>query len=206
MKDIFTFALTVFTGLIAMMNPIVNIPAFLGIAGHYNKEEKYILVKKATIVAFIILIGFLLLGKFIFSVFDITIPAFKITGGLLIFKIGFDMLQSKPSPVEKTNVVQEKQPFDDSIAVSPLAIPLLSGPGAIVTTMDFVSDTSYIHMLVVVIVVSLVVFINYLALRSGDIIVQKLGHNVIDVLGKLMGLILAIMGTGMIIAGIDLLK
>lgn len=201
MNDIYTFALTVFTGLIAMMNPIANIPAFLGLVGGYPPEKQSAIAKKACIVAFFILVGFVLLGKFIFSVFGITIPAFKITGGLLIFKIGFDMLQSKSSSMKNTGT-----PTTDAsdIAISPLAIPLLAGPGTIVTAMDYVSNTTPMHLIIVVVVSLIVIIINYISLRSGDFIVAKLGSQVISVLDKIMGLILAIMGTGMIITGLKL--
>ncbi|WKS95618.1 MarC family protein [Riemerella columbina] len=202
MNDILTFSLSVFTGLIAMMNPIANIPAFLGLVGNYPADKQAAIAKKACIVAFVILVGFVLLGKFIFSIFGITIPAFKITGGLLIFKIGFDMLQSKSSNIKNTG--DTPPVVDSNIAISPLAIPLLAGPGTIVTAMDFVSNTTFTHLIVVAVVSLVVIIINYFSLRSGDFIVAKLGHNVISVLDKIMGLILAIMGTGMVIAGIKL--
>lgn len=202
-QHLLTFALTVFTGLIAMINPVANIPAFLGLVGDNNNLKQKALAQKACITAFIILASFVILGKFIFLVFGLTVPAFKITGGILIFKIGFDMLQSKALATKKT---VGEVPEDDSVAICPLAIPLLAGPGAIVTSMDFVSDTGLPHFIIVVLIVGLVIYINYLAFRSGELIVRKLGHNVINVLNKLMGLILAIMGTGMVIAGFQMLK
>lgn len=202
MNDLITFSLSVFTGLIAMMNPIANIPAFLGLVGGYHSDKQKVIAKRACIVAFLILIGFVLLGKFVFSIFGITIPAFKITGGILIFKIGFDMLQSKTSSIKKTGAVP--MDLNEDIAISPLAIPLLAGPGTIVTAMDFVSNTTFTHMAIVLVVSLVVVMINFLSLRSGNYIVAKLGHNVISVLDKIMGLILAIMGTGMIIIGLKM--
>ncbi|WP_092735842.1 MarC family protein [Riemerella columbipharyngis] len=201
-NQLFAFSLTVFTGLIAMLNPLTSIPAFTGVLSGYTAEQKRYIIKKACIVALVIIIAFVLLGKFIFSIFGITIPAFKITGGILIFKIGFDMLQSRTAGTKKMPADIE---LDDSIAISPLAIPLLSGPGTIVTTMDFISNTGYIHLFIVTVIVTFVLYINYLALKYGDFILSKLGRNVISVLDKLMGLILAIMGTGMVIAGIKLL-
>lgn len=120
----------------------------------------------------------------------------------MVFKIGFDMLQSKPSGIKNNGNVEVDI---NSITISPLAIPLLAGPGAIVTAMDYVSNTSILHLILVVITSAVVIFINYLALRSGNLIVKKLGNNVISVLDKLMGLILAIIGTGMVISGIKLI-
>lgn len=203
MDSLFTFALTVFTGLIAMINPIANIPVFLGLVGDNSKEKQKALASKACVTAFVILASFIMLGKFIFIVFGLTVPAFKITGGILIFKIGFDMLQSKSLGTKSTVA---EIPDDDSVAICPLAIPLLAGPGAIVSAMDFVSNTGVPHLIIVVCMVGVVIYVNYVAFRSGELILKKLGRNVINVLNKLMGLILAIMGTGIVIAGVQLIK
>ncbi len=138
--------------------------------------------------------------KFIFELFGITIPAFKITGGILLFYVGFEMLMSKRS---KINDQEEEEP-DDDIAISPLAIPILAGPGTIVTAMNFVTDGDYIHIGIIVVVFGLITFLTYLAFIHSNIIVRKLGNNIIKVVGKLMGLIIAIIGTDMAIDGIKI--
>jgi len=199
-ENLLTYALTVFTGFFAIMNPIANTPIFLGLVGDMNKSEKRRIAKRATITAFLIVVAFVLLGKFIFEMFGITIPAFKITGGILIFYVGFEMLQSKKSKVHH----QEEIEPDDGIAVSPLAIPILAGPGTIVTAMSNVTDGGFIHIGIVIVMFALMIGLTYLAFSLSDLIVKKLGNNLITVIGKIMGLILAIMGTGMAIDGIKL--
>lgn len=97
---------------------------FVSLTQGLNKEVKNNINKRSNIIAFIIVTVFVLLGKFIFELFNISIPAFKITGGILIFFIGFEMLQSKPSTVKRIKNVD----IDEDIAVSPLAIPILAGP------------------------------------------------------------------------------
>ncbi len=203
MTGLLTFSLTVFTGLIAIMNPVANIPIFLGLVENKTEEEKKSIAKKACIVAFLILVAFTVFGKSIFSLFDITIPAFKITGGILIFYIGFEMLQSKPSSI-KNNGNADKD--DTSLAVSPLAVPILAGPGTIVTAMNFVANTSIFHMFIVILVSLVVISLNFLAFRSSEFIVTKLGNNIIIVLKKIMGLIIAIIGTDMVINGIKIIS
>jgi len=199
-ENLLTFALTVFTGFFAIMNPIANTPIFLGLVGDMNKAEKKRIAKKASITAFIIVLAFIVLGKFIFDMFGITIPAFKITGGILIFYVGFEMLQAKKSQLHH----QEHIETDDGIAVSPLAIPILAGPGTIVTAMSNVTDASLIQIGIVIFIFALMIALTYLAFRMSDLIVKKIGNNLITVIGKIMGLILAIMGTGMTIDGIKL--
>ncbi len=200
MNGLFAFALTVFTGFFAIMNPIANVPIFLGLTEDARNAEKKKLARSSTLIAFIIVALFVVLGKFIFELFGITIPAFKITGGILIFYVGFEMLQSKKSSIKHiSNPV-----IDESIAVSPLAIPILAGPGTIVTAMNFVTDSGYIKMIIVLGIFAMMCYLTYLAFSLSGKIIEKLGENIITVLGKVMGLIIAIIGTDMIIDGIKL--
>lgn len=201
MNEIMTFALSVFTGFFAIMNPISNMPIFLSLTDGADKETKQRINLKAVIVAFIIVSVFVLLGNYIFDLFGITIPAFKITGGILIFFVGFQMLQSKKSNIKRLKTVN----YDENIAISPLAIPILAGPGTIVTATNFVANTtSYVNIAVIIVVFALMCLLNYIAFSLSDVIAKKIGDNVISVIGKLMGLIIAIIGTSMIISGLKL--
>lgn len=200
MTDWFTYSLTVFTGFFAVMNPIANTPIFLGLVEGESETERRKIAKTASVTAFLIVTSFVILGKYIFQLFGITIPAFKITGGILIFYIGFEMLMSKKSKVHDP----ENREEDSGIAISPLAIPILAGPGTIVTAMNFVTNASYLHIAVVVVLFSLMILLTYLAFIMSDKIVEKVGQNLIAVIGKIMGLILAIIGAGMVVEGIKL--
>jgi len=165
-----------------------------------DKKSKKQIARTAAITAFIIVVAFTLLGKYIFELFGITIPAFKITGGILIFYVGFEMLMSKKSTIHNNENHEDKS----SLAISPLAIPILAGPGTIVTAMNYTTNATYAHVSIVVLIFGLMIFLTYLAFALSDAIVEKLGKNLISVIGKLMGLILAIIGTGMITEGIKL--
>ena len=100
MDNLITFTITVFSGFFAIMNPISNMPIFLSLTEGADEKTKQNINKRAVLIAFVIVTVFVLLGKFIFQLFGITIPAFKITGGILIFFVGFEMLQSKKSNVK----------------------------------------------------------------------------------------------------------
>ena len=200
MDSLLTFSITVFTGFFAIMNPIANVPIFLSLVEDADIDSKKRIARKSTITAFLIVFIFVLLGKFIFDLFGITIPAFKITGGLLIFYVGFEMLQSK-----KSSVKHLKNPnIGENIAVSPLAIPILAGPGTIVTAMNFVTHSDTVHIAIVIAVFALMCFLTYIFFRFSDSIIKRIGDNVISVVGKVMGLIIAIIGTSMVIEGIKL--
>ena len=199
MESLITYGLTVFMGFFAIMNPIANTPIFLGLAEGENKKDVKKIAKTASITAFIIVVAFIFAGKYIFDLFGITITAFKITGGILIFYVGFEMLMSQKSKIHHTNSENK-----NSIAISPLAIPILAGPGTIVTAMNYVTNASFTHVGIVISIFALMILLTYFAFSVGDLIVKKIGSNLISVIGKLMGLILAIIGTGMAIEGIKL--
>lgn len=200
MDNLITFSITVFTGFFAITNPISNMTVFLSLTQGEDRKTKQDINKRANIIAFIIVTVFILLGKFIFELFNISIPAFKITGGILIFFIGFEMLQSKKSNVKNLKNVDE----DENIAVSPLAIPILAGPGTIVTAMNFVSNASPLNIFLVIAIFGFMSLLTYITFSLSNVIVKIVGNNVISVIGKIMGLIIAIIGTGMVIQGIKI--
>lgn len=200
MTDYFTYFLTVFTGFFAIMNPIANTPIFLGLVEGKDESTQKKIAKTSTFTAFVIVTSFVILGKYIFEIFGITIPAFKITGGILIFFVGFEMLMSQKSKLHKT----DNKDTNTDIAISPLAIPILAGPGTIVTAMNYVTNADYIHIGIVISTFAFIILLTYIAFLFGNRIVEKVGQNLIAVIGKIMGLILAIIGTDMLIEGIKL--
>ncbi len=200
MSNDLSFVITVFAGFFAIMNPIGGIPVFMSLTDGADKEKRIKIAYKAVLVAFLIGLSFILFGSYLFHFFGITIPAFKITGGALLFYSGFEMLQSKKSGVKHL----ANPNIDENIAVSPLAIPLLAGPGTIVTGMNFVSKADYLHIIIVIIIFGIICYLNFIAFKLSDFISKKLGDNIITVFGKIMGLIIAIIGTNMVIGGVKL--
>ena len=174
------FAITVFIGFFAIMNPIANTPVFLGLMEGQPKQAKSKSARTATATAFFIVAAFVVGGKYIFELFGITIPAFKLTGGILIFFVGFEMLQSKKSSIHHQN-----EEIDEGLAISPLAIPILAGPGTIVTAMNYVTNANFIHVGIVLGIFAIMIFLTYLAFVGSDYIVKLIGKNLITVIGKL---------------------
>jgi multiple antibiotic resistance protein len=194
-----TFSLTVFTGIFAIMNPIANIPIFIALVEGRDKKSQRAIAKTATITAFLIVVFFVILGKYIFEIFDITIPSFKLAGGILIFFVGFGMLQSKK---QEKKVVERAA--GDEMAISPLAIPILAGPGTIVTAMNYSAEANYLQLGMIIAIFALITYLTFVAFSLSDTIVKRMGNSLIKVIGKIMGLILAIIGTGMAVEGVKL--
>lgn len=200
MENLGVFAIAVFTGLIALNNPAGNIPVFLGLTRQANRAKKREISKKATFTAFIIVSGFVILGKYVFDLFGITIPAFKITGGILIFFVGFEMIRAQQSSIDN----QAEVNFNEGISTSPLAIPILAGPGTIVTAMNFTTNANYLQLAIIIAMFGVVMWLNHLSFLSSEYLVKYIGENKIVVIEKIMGLIIAIIGTNMLIQGIHL--
>jgi multiple antibiotic resistance protein len=200
MEDIWAYSLTVFMAFFAIMNPIANIPIFVKLTEGQNEKKKREIAKTACLVAFLIVLSFILIGQYIFQIFGLTIPAFKVFGGILIFVIGFNMLQSK-----KTNVhLDDNTAFDDGLAISPLAIPILAGPGTIVTAMNFVVKASLLNLGITIFIFALIVFKTYYAFIYSVYIVRFVGDKRFVIVGKIMGLIIGVLGANMLIQGIKL--
>ncbi|MDT0686919.1 MarC family protein [Autumnicola psychrophila] len=200
MESIWLYAIGAFTAFFAINNPVGNIPIFLSLTKQADGARKKVISKKATFTAFVIIAGFVLLGKYIFDLFGLTIPAFKITGGILVFFVGFEMIRAQQSSIDNQTEID----FNEGISISPLAIPILAGPGTIVTVLNYTTTASYLDMVIIVAMFGLIMFLNHLAFLSSDYLVRYIGQNKIVVIEKIMGLIIAIIGTNMLIEGVHL--
>ncbi len=197
MNDLYTQAITVFLGFFAIMNPIANTAAFAGLAGDKPKAEQIKIAAKALIITFIVILSFALLGKAIFHLFGITISALRITGGILVFIVGYHMLNGHGSKLHSADNNDEVD-----IAVSPLAVPLLAGPGTIATAMNYSSSGGLTGILLTMFVFAVLCIITFLCFIFSSRILSVIGKSGLSIVTRLMGLILAVIGMQMLIVGI----
>ncbi len=210
MHELILFAGTVFMGMFAIMNPIANTPIFIGLTQSNTSAERRKIAFQSVFYAFIIVSVFCVAGHFIFKLFGITLPAFQITGGILLFFVGYSLIQGKKSPVHhfpesaKPEIQEMHEKNETNIAISPLAIPILAGPGTIATAMNFigVSSNDLVHILIVVISFAALCLLTFILFVSGEKFIHFLGRGVISVITRIMGLILSVIATQMVIAGI----
>jgi multiple antibiotic resistance protein len=197
-------ALTVFMGFFAIMNPIANTPIFLGLTAESPANVKKRVAMKALLTAFVLVVIFALLGKVIFRLFGITLPAFRIMGGILVALIGYQMLHGKQSAVHQLDGRDQQLSLEAAldIAVTPLAIPILAGPGTIATAMNYASTTGNGELIITIAAFALLCLITYAFFIYGDRLVRYLGPAGISVITRIMGLILAVIGVQMLIAGV----
>jgi multiple antibiotic resistance protein len=196
---------TVLVAFLAIMNPIANAPTFIGLTAELDKGIRRRLAFRSVLIAFVIIAVFTLGGRTIFSLFGITLPAFRIAGGILVGLVGYHMLQGAESSVHTTTAEDNTKSQDAvlGIAVSPLAIPVLAGPGTIATAMSFAAESTVPEVIRVLSAFGVVCLITWGAFISGEALQRVLGQNMINVVTRLMGLILAVVGVQMLIAGIE---
>ena len=199
--DIAGHALSVFMGFFAIMNPVANTPVFLGLTADDTPAVRQRVAAKALLTTFALIVVFCLLGKMIFSLFGITLPAFRVTGGVLVALIGYQMLHGEQSSVHQPTVADQENSADAalSIAVTPLAIPILGGPGTIATAMNYASTGDVMEMIITISAFAMLCLITYGFFIFGQRLVGFLGSGGLNVITRLMGLILAVIGVQMLI-------
>jgi multiple antibiotic resistance protein len=204
MENMLIHSVTVFMGFFAIMNPIANVPIFLGLTSGDDKQTTATVALRSLTLAFIIVTLFSVAGKVIFGLFGLTLPAFQITGGLIVFLIGFHMLQGGHSSVQHPSE-EDKQKSREaalSVAVSPLAMPILAGPGTIATAMNFSAGGGFMEMVVTIIMFAVLCAVTYILFIFGEKFVTYIGASALGVVTRMMGLILAVIGTQMVIEGL----
>ncbi len=196
------FLLQSTVSLMAIMNPIGNTPIFLSLVEGFPEEEKIRIARTATLWAFFIVTVFTLGGNFIFRLFGITLPAFRIAGGILLFMIAYHLVRAKRShqhhPTE-----EETEESPEDIAVTPLATPILAGPGTITTALSLVGrKTDPLKILTVIGIFALVCLTTYFCFVYGENLMKRLRPYWIGVMTRLMGLILSVVAVQMVIEGL----
>ena len=196
------FISIVFTGLFSIINPIGNAPIFISLTDGFSKNQQKAVALKAVLVGFCILVVFVLFGYTLFNIFGISIQAFRITGGLLVLKVGFDMITITPKV--KTLAEINEGNNDMGIAVSPLAMPILIGPGTLSTAINFVGMHRKIESIAIVLLSSAVILaISYFVFISSSTLVKKIGNEALNAITKIMGLLIASIGIQMIITSAE---
>ena len=201
MEDLLPFALLCFTSFFTLTNPLGTMPVFLTMTNGMNDHERKAIVRRATIVSFITLMVFTFSGQFLFKFFGISSNGFRIAGGFIIFKIGFDMLHARYSNAKLKE--EEVKTYADDISITPLAIPMLCGPGAIANAIMLMDDASTFTLKGTLIgIIALVYFITFLILQASTRLVRILGETGNNVMMRLMGLILMVIAVECFVSGL----
>ena len=195
------FAFICLTSFFTLANPLGTMPVFLSMTKDLDNAQRADILKRATLISFVILIAFTVCGQVLFTLFGISTNGFRIAAGFIIMKIGFDMLQAKYSHVKLSD--NELKVYAKDIAITPLAIPMLCGPGAIANGIMLMDDADTLTLKGILIgSIAAIYLLTYLILRASTRLLKVLGDTGTKVMMSLMGLILMVISVECFVSGV----
>ena len=201
MSETITFGLLCFTSFFTLINPLGTMPIFMTMTADLTVKDRNIIARKASLVSLFTIIAFALSGQLLFNFFGISVNSFRIVGGVIFFMMGMDMLQARLGQVKIKD--SEVKSYVNDISITPLAIPMICGPGAITNSIVLMEDATTISKKIVLFAAILItMFITYLILFSSSKIIKILGQTGNNVMMRLMGLIVMVIAVEFFFSGL----
>ena len=198
------FLLLAFTSLFFIVDPIASIPTFLALTSDAELHQRRHMAKRAAWTCFLVLSGFALGGTLIFKMFGITLPAFRIAGGLIMILIGLDMVQARRSQTKETASETQQAMEKEDVGIIPLGVPMLAGPGSISTVMAVMSQSAnWGHGILIIVAIALTSVLAYWTLAAADRVGRRMGDTGIRILTRFMGLLLMAIAVEFILSGLS---
>jgi len=199
----FRFSLLAISSIFFLVDPFAAIPSFLAITDGADQARRTRMARKGAITCFVVLATFALVGKYIFTMFGITLPAFEVAGGLILLLIGLDMLEAKRSPTQEASGDTEEASHKEDAGIVPLGIPMLAGPGAISSVMVLAGQvTTPWQMVAILGCIAFTAFISYWVLAGASKVRQFMGETGIRILVRIMGLLLVALAMQFFVNGL----
>lgn len=204
MAEALAFSLSTLTTLFFVVDPMAAAPIYLSMTASDSSEHKRRTAFRAAVGTFVTLALFAAVGGLIFRLLGISLGAFRIAGGLLLFLLAVDMLRAERSR-QRTSPEEEAEGVDKpDVSLFPLTIPMLAGPGAISTVMLLVSRVEhYWHYGVIFAAIAITATASFYILRGALVIERRLGRTGINVMQRVMGLLLAAIAVQFVIEGVQ---
>lgn len=198
------FLLLAFSSVLFIVDPIATIPSFLVLTAGAELPQRRRMAKRASWTCFLVLVGFALAGTLIFKMFGITLPAFRIAGGLIMILIGLDMVQARRSETKETPSERAQAMSKDDVGIIPLGVPMLAGPGSISTVIALMAQsTNWLQSVFIIVAVALTAFFSYWTLAAADRLGRRMGDTGIHILTRFMGLLLMAIAVQFILSGLN---
>jgi len=204
LREVLTHSLVALSAIFVVVDPLAAVPFFLAMTSDQSPEQRRDTARRAAIGAWLILTAFGLVGALLFRLLGISIPAFKLAGGVLLLLIAIDMLRTAPSAARITPPEVEAGVEKDDVAIVPLAMPLLAGPGSIATVivlMGRVQPKQWWNGLPVLVAVAVVAAVTYLTLASANRVERALSRTGMNILERVAGMLLAAIALQFMIDG-----
>src|SRR5580692_11132939 len=197
------FALLAATSIFFLVDPFTVIPLFLAVTSDSPPQERRWIARRSAWTCAIVLSTFAVAGSLIFKAFGITLPAFKIAGGIILLQIGLDMLQARQSGTRSTPEETQEGTAKEDASIIPLGMPMLAGPGAISTVMVLVGESHEVWQHVVIYsMIVLTSVTSYMILAGADRVRRYMGETGIRILMRLMGLLLVALAVQFVANGL----
>jgi multiple antibiotic resistance protein len=208
LKEVIQFSFVAISSIFFIVDPLAAIPAFLVMTADNTEDKRRRMASQAAWTVFFVLTIFSLAGSLIFKLFGITLPAFKIAGGLILFLVAIDMLQARRSGTQEVAEERKEGAEKEEIGVTPLGIPMLAGPGAISTVMILMGQSrNWWQVIPVFAAIAITALFSYFILGGANRVRKFLGETGIRILMRLMGLVLTAVAVQFVVNGFtDLLK
>jgi multiple antibiotic resistance protein len=198
-----TFGLGAFTSIFAIVDPFAALPVFLALTGHETDVRRRAIALRAAITVFVVLAVFATCGQLLFRFFGISVAGFKIAGGILLMGVALDMMGAKHSATKTTPGEEQEAASAADVGLIPVGIPLLSGPGAIASSMLTSARAATVpEKAALYVALLLVALVCFLVLRSATALGRVLGRTGMNVINRVMGLILAAVAVEFFLDGV----
>ena len=198
------FAATAFATAFTIVDPVGMVPATLSVTAHATTEQRRRVTDRAVLVAGAIIVFMALVGHYFLTYLGITLPAFGIAGGILLLLIAIDMLFARPSRA-KTDPDSLHEPAEaENVAVCPLAIPFIAGPGTIATVLLLInlSKGNTEKLMIIYLAYGAALLVTWLCMRSAELVMRFLTRTGVNVLTRLLGIIMAALAVQFILNGL----
>ena len=203
LRDALSYGVVAFSAIFFVVDPIAVVPVFITITEGDSEQKRRTMAWRACVITAAILLTFMLGGGLIFQLFGLTLAAFKIAGGILLMLTALDMLRSLPSRTRTSNQEVTEAVNKPDVAIVPLAMPLLAGPGSIATVMVLVAQANHVwQFLLLGLSILVTALISYLMLRAAGLVNRFLGNSGRAILERVMGLLLVAIAVQFILGGV----
>ena len=205
--DVLSFILLSLSSVIIIINPLGATLIYVSFTTTMDRPDREAIAKDACRFALIILLSVAVLGTWILQLFGITLEAFRIAGGILLFGIGMEMVYAKTSRTKLTATEKYESRDVEDVAIMPLAIPMIAGPGAITTTIVLMNEAITITPVAIGVVffsIIISIAITYAMMMNSDYIVKKIGQREYRAINRLLGMLLIAIAVQFVINGIRL--
>lgn len=197
------FAVTAFVMLIVVINPVAVAPIFVAVTNGMGATERRSVLKRALLIAFGVALFFLFAGRAMLSYLGVTMHAFAVSGGVLLFLLALPMLFGQRSSLQSPEG-KERSASDEDVAIFPMAIPMLAGPGTIATVLVLAAQagTEVRRLAVLVATLGCIYLISWPILHASDRLITRMGEGKVGIITRVLGIILAALAVQYILNGI----